>query len=144
MVVLDTDHASELGFRSAVGLRLLERLTATGEDAVITAITAEEQLRGWLAQIHRASHPTKQIAVYDCLARQIEFLASWVILAWDVAAVEAFQRLRRGRRPDRHAGFEDCFDNVDARRNIAHPQHSRLRSSARFECRELVRLSICV
>ena len=29
--------------------------------------------------------------------RQIEFLASWVILAWDAAAVEAFQRLRRGR-----------------------------------------------
>ena len=62
MVVLDTDHASELGFRSAAGLRLLERLTATGEDAVITAITVEEQLRGWLAQIHRASHPAKQIA----------------------------------------------------------------------------------
>ena len=97
MVVLDTDHASELGFRSATGLRLLERLTATGGDAVITAITVEEQLRGWLAQIHRASHPAKQIAAYDCLVRQIEFLALWVILAWDAAAVEAFQRLRRGR-----------------------------------------------
>src|ERR1700679_2171297 len=96
MVVLDTDHASELGFCSAAGLRLLERLTATGEDAVITAITVEEQLRGWLAQIHRASQPAKQIAAYDCLVRQIEFLASWVILAWDSAAVEAFQRFRRG------------------------------------------------
>jgi hypothetical protein len=44
MVVLDTDHASELGFRSAVGLRLLERLGASGEDAVITAITVEAAL----------------------------------------------------------------------------------------------------
>jgi len=97
MVVLDTDHASELGFRSAAGLRLLEHLNASGEDAVITAITVEEQLRGWLAQIHRASQPARQIAAYASLVRQIEFLASWVILAWDAAAVEAFQRFQRGR-----------------------------------------------
>ncbi len=97
MVVLDTDHASELGFRSAAGLRLLDRLRATGEDAVITAITVEEQTRGWLAQIHRAADPAKQIMGYGRLVRQIELLASWVILPWDLAAVEMFQRLRRER-----------------------------------------------
>ena len=34
---------------------------------------------------------------YDRLVRQIELLASWVILPWDLAAVEMFQRLRHGR-----------------------------------------------
>lgn len=97
MVVLDTDHASELGFRSAAGLRLLARLSASGEDAVITAITVEEQTRGWLAQIHRAANPAQQITGYERLVRQIELLASWVILPWDLAAVETFQRLRRER-----------------------------------------------
>jgi len=97
MVVLDTDHASELGFRSRVGLRLLERLSASGEDPVITAITVEEQMRGWLAQIHRELDPAKQTTAYGRLVRQVEFLASWVILSWDAAAVEIFQRLQRER-----------------------------------------------
>jgi hypothetical protein len=43
MVVLDTDHTSELGFRSAAGLRLLERLTATGEDA--THVDADKRYK---------------------------------------------------------------------------------------------------
>ena len=80
MLVLDTDHASELGFRSAAGIRLLHRLSADGGDAVITAITVEEQMRGWLAEIHRRTDPAQQIAAYDRLVHQVELSASWVIL----------------------------------------------------------------
>ena len=97
MVVLDTDHASELGFRSAAGIRLLHRLSAGGHDAVITAITVEEQMRGWLAEIHRRADPAEQIGAYDRLVRQVELSASWVILPWDLAAVERFRHLRDQR-----------------------------------------------
>ena len=97
MVVLDTDHASELGFRSAAGVRLLHRLSAGSEDAVVTAITVEEQMRGWLAEIRRRANPADQIAAYDRLVRQVELFASWVILPWDLAAVEWFRRLRDQR-----------------------------------------------
>jgi tRNA(fMet)-specific endonuclease VapC len=97
MVVLDTDHASELGFRSAAGVRLLLRLETSGVDAVVTAITVEEQMRGWLAEIRRRVNPADQVAAYDRLVRQVELLASWVILPWDMAAVEWLRRLREQR-----------------------------------------------
>ena len=59
MVVLDTDHASELGMRSAAGLRLLDRLDQSGESPAITAITVEEQMRGNRLDAWRAVAHTK-------------------------------------------------------------------------------------
>ena len=70
------------------------RLSAVSDDAVISAITAEGQMRGWLAEIHRSTNPVQQIAAYDRLVRQVELSALWVILPWDLAAVECFRRLR--------------------------------------------------
>lgn len=46
MLVLDTDHLSELEVRSPAGMRLLIRLEQARDDAFITAVTCEEQLRG--------------------------------------------------------------------------------------------------
>ena len=51
MFVLDTNHLSELTYRTAAGLRLLHKLDAEDQDAAVTAITVEESLRGWLAEI---------------------------------------------------------------------------------------------
>jgi tRNA(fMet)-specific endonuclease VapC len=41
--------------------------------------------------------PTKQVVAYSRLVRQVELLASWVILPWDMSAAEIFQRLRSER-----------------------------------------------
>jgi len=95
MLILDTDHASELGFRSAAGIRLLSRLSQTETDIVITAITVEEQLRGWLAALNRHTDPTSQIRDYSRLIRQIELHAAWTILPWDGDAVRIFLGLRK-------------------------------------------------
>ena len=62
MLVLDTNHVGELTYRSTAGLRLLQRLDAAGQDAAVTAITVEESLRGWLAEIRRRTDPRHQIA----------------------------------------------------------------------------------
>lgn len=97
MVVLDTDHASELGMRSSAGFRLLDRLDQSGEEPFITAVTVEEQLRGWLAEIRRYHDPARQIPAYDHLVSQVELLALWPILPWDQAAVEIWLRLRSQR-----------------------------------------------
>jgi len=56
-LVLDTDHVSALGIPSETGRRLLERIDANGGEAATTIITVEEQLRGWLAEIHRLAAP---------------------------------------------------------------------------------------
>ncbi len=97
MLVLDTDHSSELGYRSVPGLRLLARLQAHSADATITAITVEEQLRGWLAEIRRHTDPHQHIRDYARLVRQVELHASLAVLPWDADAVRHFEMLKAQR-----------------------------------------------
>ena len=95
MLVLDTDHVSELGYGTPAGLRLRDRLLASGEDIATTIVTVEEQLRGWLAEIHRLADPHRQIPAYQRLHERIEFFARWTVLPWDTAAAELFLNLRQ-------------------------------------------------
>jgi predicted nucleic acid-binding protein len=53
MLVLDTDHLVELDRGSAIGAVLQRKLEDAGDEVATTIISAEEQLWGWLAQIHR-------------------------------------------------------------------------------------------
>ena len=97
MLVLDTDHLSELEVRSAPGLRLVTRLSARRDDAVITAVTVEEHLRGWLAEIRSRTKPRDQIRAYARLVRTVEAHAKWTILPWDEDAVRVFESLVKRR-----------------------------------------------
>ncbi|SPE54532.1 conserved hypothetical protein [Verrucomicrobia bacterium] len=96
MLILDTDHVSALGFASKPGLKLLERLGGSGEEVATTIITVEEQLRGWLAEIHRVSDPHRQIPLYERLQRRIEFFAAWSVVPWSAAAADLFAGFRAG------------------------------------------------
>lgn len=93
MVVLDTNHVSELTFRTTAGLRLLRRLDEAKTDAAVTAVTVEESLRGWLAEIRRHTEPRSQIPAYQRLTRQVEIFASWLVLPWDADAATRFESL---------------------------------------------------
>lgn len=75
-------------------MRLLERIDAFGEEATTTIITVEEQLRGWLAEIHRISDPHRQVLAYERLQQRIDFFASWTVLPWNKDAADNFVRLR--------------------------------------------------
>lgn len=97
MLVLDTDHLVELDRGSAQGAALQRKLEDAGDEVATTIISAEEQFRGWLAQIHRQRDPHEQIAVYARLYRRIEFFAVWHVLPWDTAAADILQDLRRQR-----------------------------------------------
>lgn len=97
MLVLDTDHLSELEVQSPSGLRLLARLEQARQEAFITAVTCEEQLRGWLAEIKRNSKPRSQMVAYARLIRTVESHARWPILLLDdesIAEYEALEKLR--------------------------------------------------
>ena len=95
MLVLDTDHVSALGYGTNAGHRLRDRLLASGDDTATTIITVEEQLRGWLAEIHRLHDIKRQIPAYQRLQERIAFFARWTILPWENEAAEAFLTLRK-------------------------------------------------
>jgi tRNA(fMet)-specific endonuclease VapC len=79
---------------SASGLALVQRLDRSDHDVAATIISAEEQLRGWLAQINRVRDTSKQIDAYGRLQRRIAFYASWHLLPWDTEAAAKFKQLR--------------------------------------------------
>jgi len=93
--VLDTDHVT-LHFRghSQVG----QKMTLIPPDEIATTtITAEEQLRGRLAQIKKAS-TTEALAMAHRRFRQAIYdLAKLNILELDSAAITIFEDLKRQR-----------------------------------------------
>ena len=97
MLVLDTDHLVELDRGSSKGAALQRKLEDAGDAVATTIISAEEQFRGWLAQIHRQRDPHEQIATYQRLQRRIAFFAAWHVLPWDTDAADILQGLRRQR-----------------------------------------------
>jgi tRNA(fMet)-specific endonuclease VapC len=97
MLVLDTDHLVELDRGSSQGAALQQKLEDAGDAVATTIISAEEQFRGWLAQLHRQRDPHEQIATYQRLQRRIAFFAAWHVLPWDTDAADILQGLRRQR-----------------------------------------------
>jgi tRNA(fMet)-specific endonuclease VapC len=97
MLVLDTDHLVELDRGSSQGAALQRKLEDAGDEVATTIISAEEQFRGWLAQLHRQRDPHEQIATYQRLQRRIAFFAAWHVLPWDTNAADILQGLRRQR-----------------------------------------------
>jgi len=99
MILLDTDHLSVLKYDEHPRCRALRERMSAAPDPIFatTIISAEEQMRGWLAKIHGAKDAEKQVAWYDQLAWLIEFLADWQIIAFDRQAAAEFKRLQRLR-----------------------------------------------
>lgn len=95
MLVLDTNHLTELGYDTAPGARLSRRLEKSGLSAVTTIVCAEEQLRGWLARIAKIRDVGGQTAAYAEMGARVNFLAAFTLLPWDREAAQLFQRLRR-------------------------------------------------
>lgn len=128
MCVLDTNHVRELTWRTTAGLRLLQRLDAADQEAAVSAITVEESLHGWLAEIRRRTEPRNQIAAYQRLIRQVEVFAFWLVLPWDDDAADRFDSLNSLRQ---QVGIQDlkiaciCLAH-DA--TLLHPQPCRLQT----------------
>ena len=96
VLILDTDHLSEFDRGSPAGERLAQRLIESGEEVAATIISVEEQLRGWLAQIHRLNDdPLAQIPIYERLQGRLEFFANWTVLPWTQNGAELFLRFRK-------------------------------------------------
>jgi tRNA(fMet)-specific endonuclease VapC len=98
MILLDTDHLTELAFPEGRKSGILTaRMQTSNEDFATTVVSLEEQLRGWLAFINRLRDPHKQIPGYDRLLRLFGYLSDWEIVPFDERAADEFQRLRKQR-----------------------------------------------
>ena len=97
MIILDTDHIVTLKYSTDEKfVRLAKRMAdSEDQDFVTTAITLEEQMRGWLAQIARLKEPPKQVPAYSRLTGLIDFFSCWTILPFDDAAAGKFVDFRK-------------------------------------------------
>jgi tRNA(fMet)-specific endonuclease VapC len=91
MIVLDTDHVSELQYPNSVrGARLLERLNAVeGRPAATTIVSFEEQMRGWLAAINNRPAGISQVEAYTNLVEVERFYRKWLILPYGATLLSA-------------------------------------------------------
>ena len=100
VILLDTDHISILKYREHPRcVRLNERLAAaaTTEALATTIVSAEEQFRGWMAEIHRERDFHIQTTHYEKLAKMLSFFAGWQAELFDADAVDGLMRLRQSR-----------------------------------------------
>jgi tRNA(fMet)-specific endonuclease VapC len=99
MIVLDTNYVSLLQYpEGGPASALRDRLMASPDrDIVTTAITPEEQMRGWLSAIHSQRDVQRQVKYYERLIGLFRFFADWRILPFDDLAANMFKSLRRQR-----------------------------------------------
>jgi tRNA(fMet)-specific endonuclease VapC len=97
MILLDSDHLTILIHpKSEQHARLTDRMAASADQVFATTIVnAEEQLRGWLAEINRYRTPHQQLSAYEGMQKYLEFLRRFPLIAFDVPAADEFDRLRR-------------------------------------------------
>lgn len=97
MLIMDTDHLSELGRGTSIGRALEARLVATGLAIGATIVTLEELLRGRLSQIGRARTEVSQMLAYERLQSTLASTRHLRIMPFDIAAAGTCQRLRELR-----------------------------------------------
>jgi tRNA(fMet)-specific endonuclease VapC len=84
VILLDTDHFSVLKYAdSARAVALAGRLRAAGDSGAVTVVTVEEQLRGWLAQIHGAKDVRDQIEPYRELGELLQAFSRQTIIPFN-------------------------------------------------------------
>jgi tRNA(fMet)-specific endonuclease VapC len=99
VILLDTDHVNVLKYPDSLQfVTLTTRLNASADqDIATTVITVEEQMRGWLALIHRTDDVHRQVPAYQELLRLIDFFSRWPAIPFDAQAADVFRRLRHQR-----------------------------------------------
>jgi tRNA(fMet)-specific endonuclease VapC len=95
MIVLDTDHLSclEWGSREAANLRM--RLAeAVDQNVVVSIVSYEEQMRGWMALLAKTTDVRKQVETYSRLKKHLQLYCSVPLLDFTETAAFRFMELR--------------------------------------------------
>lgn len=96
MYLLDTDHISLMDRGGAEGQAIRLRLKHVPPDDVsASAVSYEEQIRGWMSVIARAQTIGQQIPHYRELERLLRFYCITPLLPFEEKAAAHFTRLRQ-------------------------------------------------
>jgi tRNA(fMet)-specific endonuclease VapC len=98
MILLDSDHLSVLTFPGTLSSRLLARMETSADlRFAMTIVSAEEQMRGWLAAVKRHRSIFDQLLPYQRLAEMMVMWSEWEIAPLDRLAANEFEVLRRAK-----------------------------------------------
>jgi len=96
MVILDSDHMSLLQRGGAEGRRIMGRLSELRPNEIATTIVNyEEQMRGWLARLSKATTLERQVSDYRELKVLLQDYCSIVVVDFEMRAAAEFQRLKQ-------------------------------------------------
>lgn len=110
MLILDTNHFSEIERQSRVGQRLSERLAPFREETFISIVTAEEVLRGWLSAIQPHRQSDLGIQAYGDFQHSLQGFQDWYVLPWNEDSASIFRRLKAQKF---HIGTKDaCIASI--------------------------------
>jgi tRNA(fMet)-specific endonuclease VapC len=94
VILLDTDVLTTIQRGNSREFeRLAERLDSSDEDVVVSIVSFEEQMRGWLAFIARAKSASQQIRAYAKLHDLLDDFSSRPVLDFDLACAAQFDSL---------------------------------------------------
>jgi len=98
MYLLDSDHMSLLQRGGAEGHRIKRRLSqAPPGEVATTIVNYEEQTRGWLARLARATTVDRQVSDYGELKTLLQKYCSVPIVDFDAEAASQFERLKQAQ-----------------------------------------------
>lgn len=98
MLILDTDHLTIIQRKSEPAYSALRaRLQRTQDIPCTTIVNVEEQMRGWLAVIHHAKRPEREVSAYRQLQALLAFFVEIPVRSFDEYAAEQYAQLRRAR-----------------------------------------------
>ena len=83
---------------SVEGQRIWQRIRVVPSDDLATTIVSfEEQTRGWLARIARATTVPRQIADYGELKELLQDYCNIAVLAYDAPSAAEYERLKQAK-----------------------------------------------
>ena len=96
MYLLDTDHLTILDRGGSSAQTLLATLSQVHPNQIATTIISyEEQTRGWLIYIAKATSLDAQVLAYSKLERHLAKFRAATVIGFDPASASKFEILRR-------------------------------------------------
>jgi tRNA(fMet)-specific endonuclease VapC len=96
MYLLDTDHLTVLDRGGSSAQTLLAKLSKINPNEVATTIISyEEQTRGWLSYIAKATNLDTQVLAYAKLQKHLAKFKAATVIGFDPTSAREFERLRK-------------------------------------------------